>query len=179
MTSARDEHTADLTTLSVPDLIEVFKTLEAPTISEMDGEFDARLLRQPDVLNAIAGLVTVHNPIFGWRAKAFRPVDETAGRGYNAFRAVLGRRSVQGQPMLTKIASSYLDGRPVYQLDYRPFDTLNGRVNMIDEIRRVRPGEYLGIGTWGFTDKQRRVPLPFLLSGPSRPYAGDIGTPKY
>lgn len=80
--------------------------------------------------------------------------------------------------MLTSIGTSRYDGRPVYQLDYRPFDSLNGRINMVDEIRRLRPGVYLGIGTWGFTDAQRRVPLPFQLVGPARPYTADLGTPR-
>jgi hypothetical protein len=46
---------------------------------------------------------------------------------------------------------------------------------MVDEIRRVGPGLYLGIGTAGFIRAQRMRPMPFELMGPQSPYAGDIG----
>jgi len=49
---------------------------------------------------------------------------------------------------------------------------------MVDEVRQVGPDLYLGIGTWGFSDAQRRIPLPFVLRGPVAPYASDIGTHK-
>ncbi len=178
MTSTPDTATTDLTAMSCIDLMTLFASLEAPSITEMDGEFDATLLRQPGTASTLLGAVMVRNPLFPWQAKAFRPVDATSGRGYNTFRPLLSGRDVQRHPMLTAIAPSRYDGRPVYQLDYRPFDSLNGRVGMVDEIRRVRPGVYLGVGTWGFTDRQRLVPLPFRLLGPARPYAGDLGTPR-
>ena len=46
---------------------------------------------------------------------------------------------------------------------------------MVDEVRRLSKTAYLGIGTWGFTKAQRRIALPFLLSGPVSAYRGDIG----
>ena len=173
-----DIDASSLRDMSVPDLIGLFKTLEAPTIVEMDGEFDATLLRQPSVFATLSGAVMVRNPLSPWRAKAFRPVDATGGRGYNTFRPVFASQDVRMYPMLTAIARSRYDGRPVYQLDYRPFDTLNGRINMIDEIRRVKPGLYLGFGTWGLSARQQMIPLPFSLVGPARPYVGDVGSER-
>ena len=78
--------------------------------------------------------------------------------------------------MVTRIATSHIDGRPALQLDYRAFDTVNGRINLVDDVRRVQPGRYLGFGFWGFTDSQRRVLQPFILEATSRQYRGDIGT---
>ena len=72
-------------------------------------------------------------------------------------------------------APSRFDGQPAYQLVYRHFESLCGDVNMVDEVRRVVPGLYLGIGTWGFSKGQRHIPLPFLLEGPVAPYLCDIG----
>ena len=179
MTPLLDRDTVDLTTTqSVDDLMALFATLDAPAIADMDGEFDATLLSQPNLLSTALGAVMVRYPLAPWRAKAFRPIDAVSGRGYNSFRIVRAGRDVRRYPMLTSIAASRYDSRPVYQLDYRPFDSLNGRINMVDEIRRVRPGVYLGIGTWGFTQRQRHIPLPFQLLGPARPYAGDIGTAR-
>jgi hypothetical protein len=46
---------------------------------------------------------------------------------------------------------------------------------MVDEVRRLEAGQYLGIGTVGFSTAQRQVPRPFLMTGPVAPYRGDIG----
>lgn len=176
-------HVSDLTEpqLSRMDfkaLMPLFARLPAPSVSEMNGEFAARLLAQPNALAQFMGELTVNNPLMPgrWLCKAFRPVSEQAGRGYNAF-AHLGRQ-VQRYPMHTLIAPSRYDGRPAYTLVYAAFGSMCGAIHMVDEVRRVAPGLYLGLGTWGFTDRQRQVALPFVLSGPVAPYAGDIGTPK-
>lgn len=165
----------DILRLSADDLVAVFKTLEAPDLEEMHGEFAALLLRQPNLAAAVSGHLTCYNPLCPghWLAKAFRPVGEGRGRGYNTSSHF--RRVVQGYPMLTLIAPSRYDGRPAFQLVYRAFRSRCGFVHMVDEVRRLAAGQYLGIGTAGFSDTQRRLPRPFLLTGPVAPYCGDIG----
>lgn len=169
-------HLVDLDRLTTEQIVERFATLECPTIEEMDGEFAARLLRQPHLLATVTGLVSVGNPLVPWLAKAFRPVDAESGRGYNTFRQF--GRVVQRYPMITRIAPSRYDGKPAYHLIYGAFRSLCGDINMVDEVRRVAPGVYVGIGTWGFTAAQRATPLPFLLEATSEPYRGDIGTAR-
>lgn len=173
---ATDFPLTDIDRLTTTQLVELFATLECPTIDEMNGEYAARLLRQPTAFAHLAGLVSVGNPLMPWLVKAFRPVDGESGRGYNTFRQ-LGR-IVQKFPMITRIADSRFDGQPAYHLIYRAFDSMCGDINMVDEVRRLAPGVYLGIGTWGFTDKQRATPLPFLLEATGEPYRGDIGRPR-
>lgn len=151
----------------------LFMQLEAPAIAEMDGEYTARLLAQPLWLAGLGGRALLHNPVQPWLCKAFRPVDADSGRGYNTFRQ--GGRVVQRYPMLTLVAPSRYDGRPAYQLVYRHFHSACAALHMVDEVRRVAPGLYLGLGTWGFTAAQRRIAWPFLLEGPVAPYRGDIG----
>ena len=167
---------SDLWAMSVKDLMALFARSPAPTVPQMDGEFAARLLRQPSALAQAIGHITVNNPLMPgrWLCKAFRPTSADRGRGYNAF-AHLGRK-VQRFPMETLIAPSRYDGRPAYTLVYASFRSLCGVVNMVDEVRQVGPDLYLGVGTWGFSDAQRRIPLPFVLRGPLSAYAGDIGT---
>ena len=164
--------------MSFKELMALFSGLSAPELSEMNGEFAARLLAQPSALAQFTGNLTVNNPLMPgyWLCKAFRPVSAQSGRGYNAFRH-LGRK-VQRYPMQTLIAPSRYDGRSAYTLVYAAFQSMCGAIHMVDEVRQLAPGLYLGIGTWGFTDRQRQVALPFVLSGPVAPYAGDIGTPK-
>lgn len=37
---------------------------------------------------------------------------------------------------------------------------------MLDEVRMVKPGLYLGLGTTGPVEATRHQPFPFLLRGP-------------
>lgn len=158
---------------STDELLRLFATLEAPALEEMSGEYSARLLAQPNWLATLAGGAVLTNPFRSWLCKAFRPVDTGTGRGYNTF--LQGGSVVQRYPMLTLIAPSRFDGRPAFQLVYRHFHSLCGSLHMVDEVRRAAPGLYLGIGTYGLTDAQRRIPYPFLLEGPVGAYRGDIG----
>lgn len=166
----------DVRTLSAGELLDLFRTLEAPPISEMHGEYAARLLRQPAVLAQVLGHGLLSNPLAPWLCKAFRPVDGDSGRGYNTFR--IGGRVVQRFPMQTRLAPSRYDGKPAYHLIYGAYESLCGDIHMVDEVRQLARGVYLGIGTWGFTDRQRRIALPFLLEGPVGVYRGDIGEPR-
>lgn len=164
---------AVLSQLSTQGLLQLFATLEAPGIPEMQGEYSARLLAQPFWLAKVVGRAVLDNPLQSWLSKAFRPFDDETGRGYNTFQQ--GRRVIQRFPMLTLMGPSRFDGRPAYQLVYRHFHSTCGALNMVDEVRRAAPGLYLGMGTYGFTDAQRRIPYPFLLEGPVAAYRGDIG----
>lgn len=163
----------DIKKLSVAELLALFATLDVPSIAEMNGEYAASLLRQPSVLAAVSGWATVVNPLMPWLCKSFRPVDAETGRGYNTFNR-LGR-VIQLFPMQTVIAPSRYDGKPAYTLVYRAYHSLCGDINMVDEVRRLGDGLYLGIGTWGFSERQRRVALPFLLQQTADAYRGDIG----
>lgn len=159
--------------LSTGELLQLFATLEAPDIAEMHGEYSASLLAQKFWLATVIGRAALDNPLQSWLCKAFRPVDSKTGRGYNTFQH--GRRVVQRYPMLTLVAPSRFDGRPAYQLVYRYFHSLCGTLHMVDEVRRVAPKLYLGMGTYGFTEAQRHTPCPFVLEGPVAQYRGDIG----
>jgi hypothetical protein len=168
----------DIYSLSTKQLLEHFKTLPAPTLKEMDGEYSAVLLQQPNILARISGKLSINNPLYKgkWLCKAFRPVDAESGRGYNTFQH-LGRTK-QHFPMHTVIAPSRYDGRPAYQLVYRAFQSMCGDIHMVDEVRSMGDGRYLGIGTWGFSNYQRRIALPFLLTKTAVGYRGDIGTAR-
>lgn len=159
--------------MSVAELLQLFGALPAPALAELNGEYRARLLRQPTLLARLGGRLAVSNPLAPWRCKAFRPVSEQEGRGYNTFECF--GRILQRFPMQTLIAPSRFDGKPAYQLVYRRYHSLCGVIHMVDEVRHLAPGRYLGIGTWGFSERQRRQPLPFLLEGPVGIYRHDIG----
>jgi hypothetical protein len=159
--------------MSTRTLADLFSKLDAPSVAAMDGDFSSELLAQPSPLAAVLGRFAVDRPLWRWRSKGFRPVDERTGRGYNSF--TVGSRVVQRYPMQTRLAPSRFDGRPAYHLIYPAYRSTCGLINMVDEVRVAGEGVFLGIGTWGFTDAQRHVPLPFLLVDRGRPYLGDLG----
>lgn len=168
----------DLTSMSHAALVDLFTKLDTPTLSEMTGEFDGTPLTQPTLLRSTLAAVKVRNPLHRWKTKGFRQIDEMSGRGYNIYRWALFGRLAYRDPMTTRIAASHIDGRPAFQLDYRTFDTIVGVLNLLDDVRRVAPGLYLGFGMLGFTDRQRSVLQPFMLEATSRPYVADVGTPR-
>jgi hypothetical protein len=165
----------ELAALDSDALVERFKTLESPSLAEMHGEYDGRLLRQPHWPATLFWKLALENPIWPgrWLGKAFRPVSDAEGRGYNMFRR--RGRLIQKYPMATLVGPSRYDGRPAFQLVYRAYHSMCGAVHMVDEVRRLRHGAYLLIGTLGFTDARRLVPVPCLLTGPVAEYRGDIG----
>jgi len=165
----------DVRKMTTAELLALFQTLQCPTVGEMSGEFSGEQLRAPGPISSLVSVAFTNNPLlFGkWQSKTFRPVDGATGRGYNTLRNF--GRVIRTGPMRTLIAPSRYDGRPAYQLVYRAFHSICGFVHMVDEVRRLEPERYLGIGTVGFTKAQRRVPLPFLLTGPVGPYVADLG----
>jgi hypothetical protein len=165
----------DILRLSTAELLTLYKALEAPGLGEMQGEYAAQTLQQPNVVATLAGRFGLNDPLYPgkWLSKSFRPVSERGGRGYNSFRHF--GRVVDRFPMATHIAPSRYDGRPAFQLIYRAYHSLFGAMHMVDEVRRLEAGRYLGIGTFGFTDAQRRMPCPFLLTGPVGSWRDDIG----
>jgi hypothetical protein len=49
---------------------------------------------------------------------------------------------------------------------------------MVDEVRKINDALFLGIGFWGFSGWQRRIPFFFALSGPPTEYIGTDRPPK-
>jgi hypothetical protein len=153
----------------------IFQALPAPVMTEVAGEYDARLLDQGDRLGSY-----LTRKIFGskgpWIGKAFRPLSDASGEGYNAFGSVEDRSKIL--PMDTYIGPSLIVDGHSYVLDYReknrgPIRWLTG------ELRQVSPDLLLGMGTFGprlrKLHKLRRV-IPFVLVRSDRPYLADGST---
>ncbi len=153
--------------LKLVRVMELFKALPAPAFTEMHGEYRANLTDHGSLLKNLQAQFVMQTSFFDgvWLCKSFEPLSETEGHGYNSFRK--SGRIVRKYPMKTAIVSSRFDGKPVFQLDYTAYKSLLGFINMVDEIRKINDNLYLGVGTWGFTKKERMKPLPFTLSGPA------------
>lgn len=164
----------DLKALKQRELMELYLTLPCPTIQEMEGEFRGHILdtgkfwpiKKPLAYFALNSSLNQGR----WLGKGFAMTSEGQGHGYNSYERFGKTRHVF--PMNTKIGKSIYDGKDDFELDYTAYHSGAGFVNMIDEVRKVNDDLYLGIGTWGYLKRQRRIPFFFSLSGPRASYAG-------
>ncbi len=172
---AREDWTVgDLKALKQRELMELYQTLPCPSMEEMNGEFRGDLLNQGGfwlIKNTFAYFALRAPLVNGkWLGKGFTAISNDAGHGYNHY-LKLGK-DIYILPMKTKIAASVFDGKENFELDYTAYHSTAGFINMIDEVRRVNHDLYLGIGLWGYTKMQRKIPFFFSLSGPRRPFVG-------
>lgn len=151
-----------------------FAELPPAGIFETFGEYDAELLDQggsfPQWLTEKA-----FGTAGSWLGKAFRPLSEHHGEGYNSFGTLDSRQA--RLRMDTYIARSAFASGPSFVLDYRERNL--GMIQwLVGELRMVNRSILLGMGTFGprasKLKKLRRV-IPFLLVGPVRSYLGMEG----
>jgi hypothetical protein len=102
-----------------------------------------------------------------WLGKAFRPINDHEGEGYNRTRYP-GGKIVREARMATRIDKSFVDGKPSYILDYSAFNNGNG----IDELRKLDDGIYFGIFTMSTGNGTRTPPDFFILIGPTDVWVG-------
>jgi len=199
----KDFQYEDLMKLNRKQLIELFFNLDAPSLSEMRGEYRAALLDSGYIINMFLAKLYLHFTWGDWQHKAFEPLGEKHGHGYNTFittqpklyenyflavfmkilsivRSLFRLNNVQrlARIMLNKtsMVSSVFDGRPAFQLRYREYNTFFTST-MTDEVRKVNDNLFLGIGRLTIT-LGKFNPMPFVLIGPPDPWVGpDIQYP--
>ena len=203
---AREEHPGkpledyvyeDLMKLNRRQLMELFFKLDAPAMSEMRGEYRAALLDSGPVINIFLAKLYLYFTWGTWQHKAFEPLDDRHGHGYNTFittqrrlfencfaalfmkivhivrslfRASSPQRMARIMLNKTSMVTSVFDGRPAFQLSYRGYNTFYTST-MTDEVRKVNDYLYLGIGRLTIT-LGKANPMPFVLMGPPDPWAG-------
>ena len=164
----------DLKALKHRELMELYLTLPCPSLDEMNGEFRGDFLDPGSfrTVKSVAAHFALRSPLVNgdWQGKGFTTTSERTGHGYNHYVQYGENKYIL--PMKTTIAPSVFDGKGSFELDYTAYVSLAGIINMIDEVRRVNRDLYLGLGLWGYTTRQRRIPYFFALSGPRRPYVG-------
>jgi hypothetical protein len=168
---------ATLNALSREELIELFRGLPSPTVQEFDGEFDgygAVYLEDLEDHYLQMGLGK-------WLGKGYRaePYGDWEGHGYNLWgtRDGVARRIKFGWGLGT----SMLDGGPCIVMHYSAFSNMYADLDLIDEIRRVDDGLYLGLAITAEPSplapdpggpNGRSFPSTFLLEGPTAPWVG-------
>jgi len=167
----------ELNGLSREQLLDRFLELEPPTAAEFDGEFDghgAPFLPNLDDYYRSVGLGA-------WLGKGYRlePHRDWQGHGYNLWRTDDG--VIRCFRFGWGLGTSMLDGRGCLVMHYSAFANHFGSLDLIDEIRRVEPGVYLGLASTREPSplsperggpQGRALPSSFLLVGPCREWVG-------
>jgi hypothetical protein len=83
--SLKDYVFEDLMKLNRRQLMELFFQLDAPAMSEMKGEYRAALLESGYIINSFLGKLYLYFTWGDWQHKAFEPLGEGHGHGYNTF----------------------------------------------------------------------------------------------
>ena len=194
----------DLRKLNRQQLVGIFHQLVSPEVGEMRGEYRAMLLDSGNAVNRFLSVLFLYFTWGMWMHKAFEPVSERHGHGYNTFLATLPRvpenvfaagaaslfgivkaafgssspqRMVRMMCNRTFIGPSRFDRRASFHLVYSDYNSFYTST-MRDEVRKVNDTLFLGLGTLTITGGTRNI-FPFVLMGPPDPWVGpDEGYPE-
>ena len=159
--------------LTAEEFIEVFRTLDAPGPDELNGEYSG-FPHLGDTEERHAGVLSVMCNRDGhgyWLGKAYQSDATGRGEGYNVWMRDLGS-SDRWLRFGTSIGPSAFDDKPSLVMRYAAFDNASGAANLVDEIRKLSDGLYLGLGVADLPDGGRSQPGPFVLSGPVQKWTG-------
>lgn len=160
--------------LSTTDILELFETLSAPAFSELDGEYTghAHMGDTEESRRQVTAVMYDENSVQGyWLGKAYKPTGDDVGEGYNHWRRS-GGAVERNLRFGTHMGDSRLDGRPALIMTYASFDNRSGAVDLVDEIRKLGDGLYLGAATVQKPDGTRSKPGCFVLVGPIGSWVG-------
>ena len=194
----------DLKKLNRQQLVGIFHQLVSPEVSEMRGEDRASILDDGNAFNRFMSSLCLYFAYGLWMHKAFEPLSDRQGHGYNTFLTTMGRdrenlylslgaqminllRSFRGTSApartarmirnKTHIGPSMFDNRTSFHLVYRDYNAFPVST-MHDEVRKVNDTLFLGLGILTVTGGRRNI-FPFVLMGPPDPWVGpDEGYPE-
>lgn len=192
----REEITRDdLLKLDRRQLAGVFHQLVSPEAREINGEYRAMLLDSGNAFNRFLSMFTLYFIWGTWTHKAFEPLGDRHGHGYNIFQTDLPcapenifhalalriaqvlklRKTTQVQTVriirsTTHVGDSMFDNRTSFHLVYKNYNDFPVST-MHDEVRKVNDTLYLGLGILTVTGGKRNI-FPFVLMGPPKKWMG-------
>lgn len=154
---------AALRRMTYAELDELYRNAKRPnSISDLDGHARGAMLawRRPHA-GPIARWLRVFgaSTAFPWEGKSFTGASDD-GTGINRV-TFFGKRN--WFPFKTRFDKSFLDGKPTFVLDYSGPGNPPLIRSIVDEIREVAPGLYLGPAALNFRGRPRPV-LYFAVS---------------
>ena len=167
-----------LLSLSKEQVIAIWKTLDPPQFSELDGHYMGVIPNagDPATQEATGDVMYNENSRIGfWLGKAYKPTSATKGEGYNRWR-LPNDTIIINQRFGTELGKSLIDGRPSFMMYYGHFRhelIPKGTENTLtDEIRKLDDNIYIGMGTVKLEDGSRSNPGHFVLVGPTDSWVG-------
>ncbi len=162
--------------LTRDEVLELWGKCPAVDMAELYGEFNGLI---PNAGNEVAQKATAkvmyneEGPLGYWLGKAYTPLSHTSGDGYNRWRRPGGNVD-RDMRFSTEIGDSLIDGKPALMMYYGAYHHQfipEGQENtLVDEIRKLADGFYLGVGTTETKDGSRSAPGHFVLVGPVGKY---------
>ena len=148
---------AGLRRLNFRELEALYRTGRRPTaISDLDGHAKGAMLawRSP-ARGPLAWLLRSFGAsnVFPWEGKSFQSQNKDLGTGINRINLF---RKMRWFPFKTRFDASFLDGQPSFILDYSGPGNPPFIRSIVDEVREVAPGLYIG-------------PAALLVGGRPRP----------
>ncbi len=147
----------DLRQMNFDELKELYAQAKRPAkISDLDGDaIGAMLAWRTPQSGPLAWLLRTFgaSSFFPWEGKSFKGSDE-AGEGINRIN-LFGRR--RWFPFGTRFDASYLDGKPTFVLDYGSRRNSPLIRQIVDEVREVAPGLYMGPAALNVGGKPRLI----------------------
>lgn len=150
--------------------VALWKTLPAADMAELGGHYQGVVPNAGNPERQASTSDFMYNedsPRGYWLGKAYRPLTESEGEGYNRWRFA-DRTIVRNGRFATRMGPSLIDGKPSYIMDYGAFND----TTLVDEIRKLDEGVYLGVGTTATDDGGRSAPGHFALVGPTDEWVG-------
>jgi hypothetical protein len=148
---------AGLRLMDFNQLEQLYRAGKRPaTISDLNGHAKGAMLawRTP-AGGPVAWLLRVFgaSSLFPWEGKSFTSESNDLGEGINRVNLF---RKMKWFPFKTRFEASFLDGKPSFLLDYSGPANPPFIRSIVDEVREVAPGLYLG-------------PAALLVKGTPRP----------
>jgi hypothetical protein len=148
---------AALRRMSFAELDRLYRAARKPaTLSALDGDARGAMLawRTPGS-GPLAWLLRSFgaSSLFPWEGKSFKSRSSEAGEGINRINMFA---KMKWFPFKTRFDASFLDGQPAFVLDYSGPGNPPVIRSIVDEVREVAPGLYMG-------------PAAILIKGRPRP----------
>ena len=163
------EEIADLTKA---EIMQVFFAAEAPSLGDLNGEYEAQLIHSGILAFALDFMA---RKLYGpgtWQGMAFFPFEKDEGTGYNLFQDEDEEESVvnRTREMDTYISQSVFDERNAFHTVYRPYNS--GLVKGLrQELRQINDTLFLGVGYMPALAGKIN-PIPFLVVGSPQRWVG-------
>ena len=164
--------------LTRDEILELWGECPAVDMAELNGEYTGLI---PNAGNeeaqkrTAAVMYNEEGPLGYWLGKAYTPLSKTKGDGYNMWRRP-GGKVERYMRFATEMGTSLIDGKSSFMMYYGAYRhrfVPEGKENaLVDEIRKLADGIYLGVGTSELPDGSRTPPGHFALVGPINRWVG-------